>query len=192
MAFCPSKLILSLLFVIATTASVAHSIPVVDQQLLLSVAGRVVCTLLGTNCTTCPGIAGVNVILSCNGGQTTLAQAITTRGGSVNLTLSAPFVPLFHPSQQCFVYVKLPIATCKYGSRGASTSRALPRAVAWQAVVAEVSLFASIEGGVDKGRVVLNEAEATLKMGEVLRVQFNGKRAKVLQKIVDLELTDKE
>ncbi|XP_028066681.1 uncharacterized protein LOC114269552 [Camellia sinensis] len=113
MAFCPSKLILSLLFVIATTASVAHSIPVVDQQLLLSVAGRVVCTLLGTNCTTCPGIAGVNVILSCNGGQTTLAQAITTRGGSVNLTLSAPFVPLFHPSQQCFVYVKLPIATCK-------------------------------------------------------------------------------
>ncbi|THG15786.1 hypothetical protein TEA_023270 [Camellia sinensis var. sinensis] len=116
MAFYPSKLILSLLFVIATTASVAHSIRVVDQQLLLSVAGRVVCAVPGTNCTTttCPGIAGVNVTLSCNGGQTTLAQAMTTRGGSVNLTLSAPVVPLFRPPLQCFVYVKLPIATCKF------------------------------------------------------------------------------
>ncbi|KAL7197600.1 hypothetical protein ACSBR2_020189 [Camellia fascicularis] len=112
MAFYPSKLILSLLFVIATTASVAHSIPVVDQQLLLSVAGRVVCTVPGTNCTTCPGIAGVNVTLSCDGGRTILAQAITTRGGSVKLALSVPGVPLLGQSLQCFVYVKLPVAAC--------------------------------------------------------------------------------
>ncbi|CAL5431161.1 unnamed protein product [Camellia sinensis] len=112
MAFYPSKLILSLLFVVATAASVAHSIPVVGQRLSLSVTGRVVCTVPGTNCTTCPGIAGVNVTLSCNGGQTILAQAITTRGGLVRLILSAPVVPPFGLSQQCMAYVKLPIANC--------------------------------------------------------------------------------
>ncbi|THG16821.1 hypothetical protein TEA_004098 [Camellia sinensis var. sinensis] len=112
MAFYPSKLILSLLFVVATAASVAHSIPVVGQQLSLSIAGRVVCTVPGTNCTTCPGIAGVNVTLSCNGGRTILAQAITTRGGLVNLALSVPGVPLLGQLQQCLVYVKLPIAAC--------------------------------------------------------------------------------
>ncbi|KAL7197596.1 hypothetical protein ACSBR2_020185 [Camellia fascicularis] len=111
MAFYPSKLILSLLFVVATAASVAHSIPVVGQ-LPVSVAGRVVCTVPGTNCTTCPGIAGVNVTLSCDGGRTILAQAITTRGGSVNLALSVPGVPLFGQLLQCFVYVKLPVAAC--------------------------------------------------------------------------------
>ncbi|KAI7990997.1 hypothetical protein LOK49_LG12G02593 [Camellia lanceoleosa] len=109
MAFYPSKLILSLLFVIATAASVAHSIPIVD----VSVAGRVVCTVPGTNCTTCcPGIAGVNVTLSCNGGRTTLAHAITNTGGSVNFTLSSADAGALFGQSQCFVYVKLPIATC--------------------------------------------------------------------------------
>ncbi|GMP97724.1 hypothetical protein CsSME_00045872 [Camellia sinensis var. sinensis] len=109
MAFNPSKLILSLFFVVATTASVAHSNPIVAQ---VSVAGRVVCTVPGTNCTTCPGIAGVKVTLSCNGGRTTLAQAITNNRGVVNLTLSAANVGVFDQSQ-CFFYVKLPVATCR-------------------------------------------------------------------------------
>ncbi|CAL5342053.1 unnamed protein product [Camellia sinensis] len=49
----------------------------------------------------------------------------------------------------------------KYGSRGASSSRAVPKAAAWHAAVVAMSLSASIESGVDKGRFVLDEAEAT-------------------------------
>ncbi|GMP97723.1 hypothetical protein CsSME_00045871 [Camellia sinensis var. sinensis] len=113
MAFNPSKLILSLLFVVATAASVAHNNPIVAQ---VSVVGQMVCIVPGTNCTTCPGIAGVKVTLSCNGGRTTLAQAITNNRGVVNLTLSAANVGVFDQSQ-CFVYVKLPVATCHVFSR---------------------------------------------------------------------------
>ncbi|KAL7199668.1 hypothetical protein ACSBR2_021877 [Camellia fascicularis] len=67
-----------------------------------------------------------------------------------------------------------------YGQRGASTSRS----------VLNLSLSTPVENGLDKGRCVLNEAQATLKMGEVLGVQFNGKEDEVLKKIVGLELND--
>ncbi|CAL5419885.1 unnamed protein product [Camellia sinensis] len=79
-----------------------------------------------------------------------------------------------------------------YGSKGASTSRTMRKAAAWRAAVAAASLSASREGGVDNGRFILNEAEATVKMGEILGMQFNGKRAEVVKEIVNLELKDME
>ncbi|KAL7212880.1 hypothetical protein ACSBR2_015553 [Camellia fascicularis] len=68
--------------------------------------------------------------------------------------------------------------------------RSVPKAAVWRAAVAAISLSTSVENGLDKGRCVLNEAQATLKMGEVLGVQFNGKEDEVLKKIVGLELND--
>ncbi|GMP32557.1 hypothetical protein CsSME_00006258 [Camellia sinensis var. sinensis] len=79
-----------------------------------------------------------------------------------------------------------------YGSKGASTSRTMRKAAAWRTAVAATSLSASREGGVDNGRFILNEAEATVKMGEILGMQFNGKRAEVVKEIVNLELKDME
>ncbi|XP_028080797.1 uncharacterized protein LOC114282352 [Camellia sinensis] len=61
----------------------------------------------------------------------------------------------------------------KYESKGASTSRAMPKAAVWRAAVAARSSSASMEGGIVKGRFAFNEAEETLKMGEVLGTIFN-------------------
>lgn len=58
--------------------------------------------------------------------------------------------------------------------------------------MAAISLLASIENGRDKGRHVLNEAQTTLKMGEILGLEYNGKEDKMLTKIVELEMKDKE
>ncbi|GMP34511.1 hypothetical protein CsSME_00007347 [Camellia sinensis var. sinensis] len=77
--------------------------------------------------------------------------------------------------------------------RGASTSKTVPKAAMWRAVVvAAISLSASVENVTDKGRHILTEAQATLKMGEVLGVKYNGKEDEVIHKIVELELKDKE
>ncbi|KAF5933493.1 hypothetical protein HYC85_029664 [Camellia sinensis] len=75
---------------------------------------------------------------------------------------------------------------------GTSTSRPTPKTVIWRAATATISLSASIENGRDKGRYVLNEAQATLKMGEILGMEFNGKADEVLSKIVELEMKDIE
>ncbi|THG19285.1 hypothetical protein TEA_028484 [Camellia sinensis var. sinensis] len=79
----------------------------------------------------------------------------------------------------------------RYGYRGASTSKAVPKAAVWRAAVATISLSASVENGSDKGRHILTEAQATLKIGEVLGVNYNGTEDKVLHQIVELELKDK-
>ncbi|THG02824.1 hypothetical protein TEA_014145 [Camellia sinensis var. sinensis] len=80
----------------------------------------------------------------------------------------------------------------RYGHRGASTSKTVPKATVWRAAVAAISLSALVENVTDKGRHILTEAQATLKMGEVLGVNCNGKEDEVLHKIVELELKDKE
>ncbi|KAL7225421.1 hypothetical protein ACSBR1_020735 [Camellia fascicularis] len=109
-----SKLSLAItLLIVATAASVAHGIFIIGGRdvVELIVAGQLVCTVPGTNCPTCPGIGGVNVFLSCNGGQTSLAQAITDPAGLVNFTVSFLDGTLFDQSR-CFVYARLPIASC--------------------------------------------------------------------------------
>ncbi|KAL7229539.1 hypothetical protein ACSBR2_008113 [Camellia fascicularis] len=80
----------------------------------------------------------------------------------------------------------------RYGHRGASTSKVMPKAAVWIAATAATSLSASVEIGSDKGRHILTEAQATSKMGEVLGVNYNGKEDEVLHQIVELELKDKQ
>ncbi|KAL7170761.1 hypothetical protein ACSBR2_035601 [Camellia fascicularis] len=80
----------------------------------------------------------------------------------------------------------------RYGQKRASAGISDPKTAIWRAAVAAISLSASIENERYKGRYVLNEAQATLKMGEILEIEYNGKEAEVLTKIVELAMKDME
>ena len=47
-----------------------------------------------------------------------------------------------------------------------------------------------MENGDDGGKLLLNEAQATLQMGKLLGMSFNGKEDEALNKIMELEVKD--
>ena len=70
----------------------------------------------------------------------------------------------------------------RYGHRGASTSKIVPKAAVWRAAAtaAVTSLSALSENGSDKGRHILIEAQANLELREMLGVNYNGNEDEVL------------
>ncbi|XP_038719781.1 uncharacterized protein LOC120012428 [Tripterygium wilfordii] len=82
----------------------------------IQAVGFLVCSRTGliTSGSANPGLVGVGVNLTCDGGRTTLATAITSNTGFFNL--SASNIPLVNrpslPSTNCVVQAQLPIRTC--------------------------------------------------------------------------------
>ncbi|XP_057468153.1 uncharacterized protein LOC130757416 [Actinidia eriantha] len=110
----PSNILLLLAHFFVTAATGAHAITICGREVSqLNISGRLVCSPTGNpylHCT-CPGVFGINVFISCNSGETTLAQALPNLAGFVSLTLNTMDAGLFDNSQ-CFAYVKLPYKTC--------------------------------------------------------------------------------
>ncbi|KAF5950091.1 hypothetical protein HYC85_012084 [Camellia sinensis] len=74
----------------------------------------------------------------------------------------------------------------KYAQRGASTSKAALKAAVQRTAIPAVSLSTSTNNGVDQGRLLLEEAQATLEMGEILGMKYNMKEDVVIKKIIEL------
>ncbi|KAF7148048.1 hypothetical protein RHSIM_Rhsim03G0040600 [Rhododendron simsii] len=99
-----------LALMVVATASVAHCV-VIDgiDVAQISLTGIVTCAVTGNPLGT--GVAGVTVSLSCNGGQTTIAQALSDPTGAVTIVLSTVDSAVFDQSL-CFVTATLPVGTC--------------------------------------------------------------------------------
>ncbi|KAF5934181.1 hypothetical protein HYC85_030352 [Camellia sinensis] len=61
-----------------------------------------------------------------------------------------------------------------------------------RAAAVEASSSTFLENENDGGRIILNEAQATVQLGKLLGVEYNGMEEEVLSKIVELERKDKE
>ncbi|GMP74004.1 hypothetical protein CsSME_00031545 [Camellia sinensis var. sinensis] len=79
-----------------------------------------------------------------------------------------------------------------HGHKGASSSKLPLKKTVFRAAVAAMTLSASSENGDKRGRYVLNKAQATMQIGKILGLTFNGKKSDTINKIVELELKDKE
>ncbi|GMQ10223.1 hypothetical protein CsSME_00053308 [Camellia sinensis var. sinensis] len=78
-----------------------------------------------------------------------------------------------------------------YGQKGNPSSRSIPKCAVFRAAAAAVSLSAATTSGSSKGRHFLSEAQATLQLGKVLGIHYNGKDSEVLEKLVELESIDR-
>ncbi|XP_060178393.1 uncharacterized protein LOC132608385 [Lycium barbarum] len=112
MAYKLTALFLLTLFLISTTTPLAHGVLINGQKLFgLNIHGSVFCSTTGNP--PGPGIAGVNVRISCNGGKTSLAQVLTDANGFFQVVLTALDGILFDlNSTPCEVFVDTPIANC--------------------------------------------------------------------------------
>ncbi|KAK9289805.1 hypothetical protein L1049_007965 [Liquidambar formosana] len=137
MAQYPTMLLLALFFVVAIP--LAHSTITTELTNLveLRVAGVLSCSATGNPVdTTSQGIAGVNVVLVCNGGQTELGQAITNITGAYEVTLHLVDGLSFDTST-CFTTVRLPaVGSCTL----------LPPTGILQAPITIISLTQSVVG----------------------------------------------
>ncbi|GMP93615.1 hypothetical protein CsSME_00043371 [Camellia sinensis var. sinensis] len=79
-----------------------------------------------------------------------------------------------------------------HGHKGAFSSKPPPKRAIFRVAVEAMSLSVSFENGDRRGRYILNEAQATMQIGKVLRLNFKGKKFDTLYKIVELEVKDKE
>ncbi|GMP86480.1 hypothetical protein CsSME_00039242 [Camellia sinensis var. sinensis] len=80
----------------------------------------------------------------------------------------------------------------RYGFKGASSSKQVSKQSVLRGSVAEASISASIDSGNAAGRRILSDAQATVQIGALLGLQYIGKEAEVINKIVELERKDKE
>ncbi|XP_009627030.1 uncharacterized protein LOC107765646 [Nicotiana tabacum] len=107
-----TSLFLLSLFLIATTSPLAHGVLINGQNVIgLRVRGLLVCSATGNP--PGPGIAGVNVKISCNGGSTSLVQVLTDANGYFQTIITALDGILFdQTTTPCQVIIDTPIASC--------------------------------------------------------------------------------
>ena len=143
-----SKILLALLVVIATAASVAHGYSVGGKDIsLVNIHGKLLCSSTGNpeSGKTCPPLANINVTLICPG----IPQVIsyTDSLGSFVCPIDTKTYPLIDPFL-CYVEVQLPLdqIICPVLSTVSGTLHALP-AILTGVVEAAVGLVADIDIG---------------------------------------------
>ncbi|KAJ0078372.1 hypothetical protein Patl1_36931 [Pistacia atlantica] len=106
--------ILFIALLLVTTSSLIHGFKINGKDVVeATIRGRLTCTAPGTKpLPNSPGIAGVNVVLMCNGDQTSLGQALTDATGFFTVVLKSTDGIIYDPSL-CLLKVKLPLAECK-------------------------------------------------------------------------------
>lgn len=75
-------------------------------------------------------------------------------------------------------------------NEGAGASLNLKKGAIFRSAVAAISLSMASKSG--SGQLLLNEAEASLQIGKVLGLNYDGNEVEVLSKLVELEGEDKE
>ncbi|XP_073152270.1 uncharacterized protein [Henckelia pumila] len=112
----PSSGSVLLLLLFLVTAAILPSHASLISVKAVRVRGLLVCSANGNltpQCTTCRGLAGVNVNITCNGATTRITQVVTDSSGFFNAVLNFVDGLVFDTnSSPCFVTVKLPIAKC--------------------------------------------------------------------------------
>ncbi|GMP41383.1 hypothetical protein CsSME_00011509 [Camellia sinensis var. sinensis] len=78
-----------------------------------------------------------------------------------------------------------------YGHKGASSSKSSPKCAVFRAAAAALSLSASNESHSGSRSHILSEAQANIQLGKILGINYKGKEAEVLEKMVDLEVVDR-
>ncbi|KAL7185377.1 hypothetical protein ACSBR2_027338 [Camellia fascicularis] len=79
-----------------------------------------------------------------------------------------------------------------YGHKAAAVSKHTSKSVIFRPATAAIAHSDLLEGVSSPSNFLLNEAKATLQLGKSLGINFNGKEEDVLNKIIELELQDKE
>ena len=79
-----------------------------------------------------------------------------------------------------------------HGQKGTAVSKHTSRSVIFRPAAAAIAHSDLTEGVTSPNNLLLNEAKATLQLGKSLGINFNGKEDDVLNKIIELELKDKE
>ncbi|KAL7168193.1 hypothetical protein ACSBR2_038601 [Camellia fascicularis] len=79
-----------------------------------------------------------------------------------------------------------------YGHKAAAVSKHTFKSVIFRPSAAVIAGSNLSKGVSSPSNLLLNEAKATLQLGKSLGINFNGKEDDVLNKIIELELKDKE
>ncbi|KAL7240649.1 hypothetical protein ACSBR2_006323 [Camellia fascicularis] len=79
-----------------------------------------------------------------------------------------------------------------HGHKAAAISKHTSKSVIFRPAAAAIARSDLSEDVTSPSNLLLNEAKATLQLGKSLGINFNGKEEDVLNKIIELELQDKE
>ncbi|CAL5356809.1 unnamed protein product [Camellia sinensis] len=79
-----------------------------------------------------------------------------------------------------------------HGHKAAAVSKHSSKSVIFRLATVAIARSDLSEGVTSLSNLLLNEAKATLQLGKSLGINFNGKEEDVLNKIIELELQDKE
>ncbi|KAL7263008.1 hypothetical protein ACSBR1_001220 [Camellia fascicularis] len=79
-----------------------------------------------------------------------------------------------------------------HGHKDATVSKHTSKSVIYRPVAVAIARSDLSEGVTSPNNLLLNEAKATIQLGKSLGINFNGKEDDVLNKIIELELKEKE
>ncbi|THG04821.1 hypothetical protein TEA_008034 [Camellia sinensis var. sinensis] len=79
-----------------------------------------------------------------------------------------------------------------HGHKAAAVSKHSSKSIIFRLATAAIARSDLSEGVTSLSNLLLNEAKPTLQLGKSLGINFNGKEEDVLNKIIELELQDKE
>ncbi|CAL5407185.1 unnamed protein product [Camellia sinensis] len=79
-----------------------------------------------------------------------------------------------------------------HGQKAAAVSKHTSKSVIFKPVAAAIARSDLSEGVTSPNNLLFNEAKATIQLGKSIGINFNRKEDDVLNKIIELELKDKE